>query len=275
MQATHRVQDSNNKTIGFIVDNTFLTDYFVAQNISLLDNLTITKNGIIRSKRELPVIQYKDIMKSKYEAIVKQNPFVREIQNDLLHWKNDVTHQVIQIDGARQIGKTTEILKFAYSNYAYVIYVNLADDKFGFVGTVIEQGTHILVMEAYCRKANLPHFVNSKNTVIIIDEIQISSKVYNSIRTINGTFKCDLIVTGSYLGRILGDKRFFLAAGTVETIHMFQLSFKEFCKIFKADTLLSTVSLFGKSSRDIYDKLESLYSIYRQIGGHPTVIRVY
>lgn len=51
MQATHRVKDSNNKTIGFIVDNTFFTDYFVAQNISSIDNLTITKNGIIRSKR--------------------------------------------------------------------------------------------------------------------------------------------------------------------------------------------------------------------------------
>ena len=52
-------------------------------------------------------------------------------------------------------------------------------------------------------KAGLPHFADSKKTILIIDEIQQSAFVYNAIRTIEENISCDLIVTGSYLGRFL------------------------------------------------------------------------
>lgn len=275
MEATHKVQDSRNKLVGFMIDNKFFTDYFVVKNIDLIDNLFITEKRVIESENKLPVIQYKEITKIIYEDLIKQNPFERDIQKDLLAWKNNPLHKVLQVEGSRQIGKTTEILKFAYQNYEYVIYVNLATDEYTFIDTVINEGSHILAMEAYCRKANLPHFVNNDNTILIIDEIQINSKAYNSIRTINGGLDCDFIVTGSYLGRLIGDKNFFIPAGTISLLKMLPLSFSEFCRIYKKDQLLEMIDLYGNAASDDYEKLFELYDIYRKIGGYPEVLKTY
>lgn len=272
MEAIQRVKDSSNKTIGFILnDGSFYTDYFIAKNIDMIDNLKILNNGIIRSNRELPIISYKTISLRKYAKLSQRNIFKRDIQTTLLKWKNDPYHKVLQIEGARQIGKTTELLKFGYKNYEYVIYVNLGSDRYNFTET-LKSGVNPLLMEKYCRNANLPHYVNSKKTLLIIDEIQINYEVYNSIRDLNSNLECDLIVTGSYLGQTL-KKEYFQPAGTVKYIKMFPLSFSEFCKIFGAQNTLNSISLLGKDDFNTYDKLEKLYDVYYKIGGYPEVIK--
>lgn len=121
MLATHRVKDSDNNSIGFIIDNFFYTDYYIKENIQYIDNLTLTKTGIIRAKKELQEIKYKEhIINNEYKRLVKENPFVRDIQKELMQWKKDKQHTVLQLEGSRQIGKTTELKKFAYKNYEYI-----------------------------------------------------------------------------------------------------------------------------------------------------------
>ncbi len=46
----------------------------------------------------------------------------------------------------------------------------------------------------YCRKERLEEFCNSKETILIIDEIQESSMVYNSIRALQGELNCHVAV---------------------------------------------------------------------------------
>lgn len=275
MQATHCVIDSKTNVIGFIVNNRFYTDYYIAKNIDIVENLFVADDGSIKSQTDLLVRQYKDVIMSQYYELNSNNPFARDIQADLLVWKNDPLHKVGQVEGSRQIGKTTELLKFAYSQYEYVIYITLASDIFHFEQTILESGINPLVMEKYCRQAGLPHYEDSKNTLLIIDEIQISAKVYNCIRAFDSELKCDVIVTGSYLGRILSDKSYFLPAGTISSISMFPLSFTEFCRIFDYEQKLLTLNLFGKSELSDYDELGKLYEVYRQIGGYPEVVKMY
>lgn len=275
MTATHRVKDSNGKMLGFIIDDTFYVDDYVKSNIKYVDNLTLTKNDIIRAKKELPEADYKTYVNQReYDRIVKDNPFVRDIQTELMKWKNDLSHTVLQLDGSRQTGKTTELKKFAYKNYDYVIFVNLMNDIYDFMN-VIDNGCTPMEFEKYCRRASLPHFVNSDDTILIIDEIQNDSKVYNSIRNLHDNVKCDIIVTGSYLGRILREKNFFLPAGTISYAHMFTLSFAEFCRIFKQEKLLKTIDLYGEDKEEDYSQLEALYDIYLRIGGYPEVVKKY
>lgn len=276
MYATHRVKDSSNNTVGFIINNKdFYPNYFVYKNINHIENLSLIKGNVIRAKQELPVVKYVDIVnKTMYEQLISKNPFYRDIQNELLDWKRDNQHVVLQLEGTRQVGKTTELQKFAYKNYEFVIYINIANDKYGFIN-VLKSPRMINEMEDYCRRALLPDFANNKNTILIIDEIQNSPEAYNSIRSMNSEFKCDIVVTGSYLGRILGNKQFFIPAGTIETKQLFTLSFREFCMIYKKDKLLNSINLYGKSNAKEYKALECLYSIYRQIGGYPEVIKRY
>lgn len=273
--ATHRVKDSTRNTVGFIINGTFCDDNYVKENIDFIDNLTLTKNNIIRAKKELAEIEYKTyIHKTVYHDLVKNNPFVRDIQSELIKWKNNKSHVVLQLDGSRQIGKTTELMKFAYKNYEYVIFIDLMNDIYNFMD-VVHNGCTPIEFEKYCRRALLPHFVNDKNTILIIDEIQNSSKVYNSIRVLYKNLKCDIIVTGSYLGRVLKEKNFFLPAGTISYAHMFTLSFAEFCRIFKREKLLKTIDLYGGDEIDRYHELEKLYNIYLRIGGYPEVVKEY
>ena len=60
-----------------------------------------------------------------------------------------------------------------------------------------------------------PEFVDSKDTVVVIDEIQESPVIYSRIRELAREFSCDFIVTGSYLGKTR-EKEFFLSAGDTE-----------------------------------------------------------
>lgn len=275
MVATYKVKDSTGKTAGFIINDTFYTDDYIKNNINYVDNLVLTENGVIKATKELPEVDYRTYVNEKeYSNIIKDNPFVRDIQNDLMKWKKDPSHKVLQLEGSRQIGKTTELKKFAYKNYEYVIMVDLTADTYNFID-VINNGCNPIEFEKYCRRASLPHFVDNSNTILIIDEIQSSSMVYNSIRKLHDSIKCDIVVTGSYLGRILGDKKFFHPAGTISYAHMFTLSFAEFCRVFQCEELLKTINLYGEDTEANYVKLEGLYNIYLKIGGYPEVIKKY
>lgn len=274
MIASYRVKDSKGNTVGFIIDNTFYTDYKVKENISLIDNLSIIKNGIIKATKSLPEVSYKDFYnKEVYAKLKKENPFKRDIQKELIAWKNNKLHKVLQLEGTRQIGKTTELLKFAYKYYEYVIYINLSNDIYNFID-VVKNGCNPMEFESYCRRCNIPHFVNSKKTILIIDEIQISEIVYNSIRSIFLGINCDIIVTGSYLGQTVKEK-YFLPAGTISYLHMYPMSFREVCDVFGIAKLLDNISLYNKSRETEYTKLYKIYDLYIKIGGYPEVVKTY
>ena len=123
MIATHRVKDSSNKTIGFIAESRFYTTYTVLDNIVYFDNLKILKNGVIRSKRELPEIQYKELNRMIYTEIKRDNPFNRDVQQSLMDWKNDPNNKVLQVEGARQVVKTTEIKKNLHIKIMNTLYM--------------------------------------------------------------------------------------------------------------------------------------------------------
>ena len=272
MLVTHRVKNGDNKTIGFLAEtDEFYNQRMVKQNIHLFENMSILRNGALRCNKKLPEIRYSALMKAQYEKLKRDNPFRRDIQYELNKWKNNKNHQVLQLDGARQTGKTTELLKFAYSNYEYVIYVNLANDAYNFYNTMKEKAVNCLSMLEYCINANLPDYVNSKHTVLVIDEIQEKYQIYNMIRSFNAQLNCDVVVSGSYLGQTLKSE-YFHPAGTITKLLMTPLSFREFTRIFNREDILMNIDLYGNSPDREYKALDECYNIYRQIGGYPNVV---
>lgn len=101
-----------------------------------------------------------------------------------------------------------------------------------------------------------PSFVDDKDTIIIIDEIQESAEVYNQIRTLAREFQSYVIVTGSYLGRLLKPE-FFLPAGDLDHMIMETLTFDEFLDVFGERELYESIDLFGKGQKEDYEKLMS------------------
>lgn len=51
----------------------------------------------------------------------------RDIYRDLLRWKDENTGRVLELIGARQVGKTFILKKFAAENFKKTIYMNMAE----------------------------------------------------------------------------------------------------------------------------------------------------
>jgi len=119
-----------------------------------------------------------------------------------------------------------------------------------------------------------PTFIDDTDTIVVVDEIQESAKVYSLIRQFAREFDCHFIVTGSYLGKTL-EKEYFLPAGDTDNLTLHTLSFEEFLDAFNKRNIYDEVGLYGESRHDTYDELKSYYEIYCQIGGYPAVVRKY
>lgn len=276
MKATHRVKNSNGNTTGFIVDNRYMEYYTAVRYINIIENLTITKKGVIRVKnKKLPEKNVAEVNKQIYNRLCKENQLKRDVQLEFQHWKRGFNRLALYVKGARQIGKTTEIKKFAYNNYEQIIYFNLSDEEQQRCLEKIVGGSSLYCeMKIYCQESGLSDFEDNKNTVIIIDEIQESVKIYNSIRKLRNELNCNIIITGSYLGQILNPE-YFKPAGDLYDLEVLPLSFQEFCRAFNSEQLLLQIGLYGTSNKEDYIKLTQLYKIYIQIGGYPSVVRRY
>ncbi len=193
-----------------------------------------------------------------------------------MRWKKrDKSEYILQLLGPRQVGKTTEVKKFAYSNYEYVIYVNLAADIDDFSSTILDRTGLLDPLTKFCIKANLPPFKDCNKTILILDEVQANYKIYNLLRELREWYKIDILVTGSYLGITYFNREYFIPAGTAQPMSMTSISFSEFCNIFGARKLLENIDIFRKGNSEDYNKIYNLYDIYRQIGGYPEVVKRY
>ncbi len=111
MKATVRVRNKEKRTTGFIVDGNYIKYYNALQNINLIDNLFVTKDGVIKSKNKaLAEISVDKVNKSIYKNLCKEKSLIRDVQAEFEEWRSRRSDYVLYLTGARQIGKTTEVL---------------------------------------------------------------------------------------------------------------------------------------------------------------------
>lgn len=205
----------------------------------------------------------------------------RDIYKKLEDWKKERTGKVLELSGARQVGKTFILKKFARENYSYSIYINMVEDtgkaflKCLYGASAWEPG-HERPGKPIHKALELydPNFEDTKDVLVIIDEIQDSPEVYGKIRNFAREFCCDFIVTGSYLGKTR-EKEFFQAAGDVNFLTMTTMTFPEFLDAFDKRHIYDEISLFGESDHELYDELNSYFEVYLKIGGYPEVVKTY
>ena len=277
MGKTVRVVNSAGNTTGFVIDEHYVEYYTLLKNIEWEPKLEIDTEGEIVAKQgELPIVPIKEIYQAEYIKICKERFIQRDIESDLEEWKKRYSDKVLFLRGARQTGKTTELMKFAYNHYEQIIYINLAldADRETFHQYVVENTSLRYGMKGYCKARGLSPFCDDKETMIIIDEIQEDHVIYNMIRSLNHELKCHIAVTGSYLGRTLNSE-YFKPAGNLHILELMPLSFYEFCKAFGQEKRLMQLDIYGKDEKESYETLTQLYQVYRQIGGYPDIVSSY
>ena len=205
----------------------------------------------------------------------------RKAYDELTAWKKRPNHSTLEVSGARQVGKTYIVNRFADEQYRQKIYINLMDlsgelflEQYRELWQEMKAGKRYQNPIYELIKRHQPDFEDSDHTVVIVDEIQESADIYNRIREFTRTLKCDFIITGSYLGRIL-KKEFKYSSGDLDYLEIRTLGFEEFLTALDRIELYEEMSLYGGSDTKTYQELQKLYDDYCAIGGYPSVVLKY
>ncbi|MDR1538830.1 MAG: AAA family ATPase [Clostridiales bacterium] len=106
------------------------------------------------------------------------------------------------LEGPRQVGKTWLADKFGEENYRIVVKINvLAKTDMLIFDPFVK--THVLRGKEFWDQLLAAYsiaFVDSPETLVIIDEIQDNVFFYNSIRDILENCNFHLLISGNYLG---------------------------------------------------------------------------
>lgn len=209
----------------------------------------------------------------------------RKIYDRLVEWKNDTGHSTLEVNGARQVGKTYIINKFADENFEHKIYINLFDLSGKQFMECYRKATEwtpgndrpeFPLQDAF--RLYDKSFQDTEDTVIIIDEIQESSEIYNRIREFTRQFKSHFIITGSYLGRVL-EPEFKYASGDITKLQIYTLSFEEFLEAVDEELYQKYISMplleADDKQPEAYATLKETYDLYCRIGGYPKVVEAY
>ena len=158
-----------------------------------------------------------------------------------LKWLTSNDTRPLLVHGARQIGKTEAVKHFAKKHFKNIYYINLSYDK-----TI--------------------NFIDSKDAIIIIDEIQISPNIILSINPLHSK----LVLISSH--KIKLPINIYDAYMTGFTFREFLMASNNHALIDTIETHLSSLKPF---SNKIHEKLLNLFSTYLTLGGYPEIITSY
>lgn len=201
----------------------------------------------------------------------------RKLYDKLLYWKNNKNKMPYMLIGARQTGKTYIITKFCENEFENYIYINL--DSMEEIRQVFEQS--IQPKEIIRNIEGLLSIdINIENTIIFIDEIQVSERAINSLK-----YFCEseenykIIVAGSLLGVKVNRFKSSFPVGKVWIDYLYPMDFEEFLLAIGEDKLLDLIKESYAEMKPMlevtHNKALTLYNDYICTGGMPTAILNY
>ncbi len=208
----------------------------------------------------------------------------RKIYQQLKLWKNNndkSNHKkTLLLKGARQVGKSYIVEKFAHENYENVVIINFMYQKRFYqcfegdldVDTIISK---LSVLDSSLKF--IPH-----KTVIIFDEIQECPKARSSFKPFCLDGRYDIIATGSLLG-VMGYNNQVEASipvGFETHLNMHPMDFEEFLWALGYDSefidgLRKKVNNVQPIDELTHNKMLELYKWYLFVGGMPEAVESY
>ena len=198
----------------------------------------------------------------------------RKIEDELIRWKSHEDRMCLVIKGARQVGKTYIIDKFAKENYEHYTYINFDENP---AYRVIFDGD--LDVETLIKQISLrvtgAELVPYK-TILFLDEIQNCPKARTALKFLTQDKRFDVIASGSLLGINYKDVPSF-PVGYVEHLEMHSLDFEEFlwANGVMPQSIADIKSYYEKKEKvptAMHEKMLELFKEYIVVGGMPRVV---
>lgn len=201
----------------------------------------------------------------------------REVYKNLLEWKKKRINMPYMLVGVRQTGKTyilTEFCKNEFENYLYINLDNMENIREVFDKTMIPEEI-IKNIEAI-----LNIEINIENTIIFIDEIQVSERAISSLKYFCESEKpYKIVCAGSLLGVKINRFKSSFPVGKVWIDYLYPMNFSEFLRAIGENKILELIEECYKNIMPMLDatheKALKLYYDYMCIGGMPMAILDY
>lgn len=150
----------------------------------------------------------------------------RLFENKLIEWKKTGMNKPLMVVGARQIGKTYLIEKFAKENFEEYLYFNL--EKSIEIKEIFEETIdEIKIIEKI--ELYLGRKIDIDKTIIFFDEVQVSENFIVSLKYFTESEKkYKIICAGSLLGVKINRFKSSFPVGKIRMEYMYPMNFKNF-----------------------------------------------
>ena len=199
----------------------------------------------------------------------------REIEAELLQWKDNPQRLPLILRGARQVGKSFIIEKFGTHHFDSVVTANFEyQPDLASCFETFDPNSICAKLEILLNKRIIPG-----RTLLFLDEIQNCPKAIMALRYFKEKLpSLHTIAAGSLLEFVLHEEKFSFPVGRVGFLYLKPLSFREYLVSHDQGMLcewLRKVNIDNFTDLEIHQLLMTFLRQYFLIGGMPAVVKSY
>lgn len=198
----------------------------------------------------------------------------RDIEIELLRWKNDNERNPLLIRGARQVGKSSVVRHFGLQ-FSNLIEVNFEQNR-----DAIRVFETSLNPRQICEQLSILYNtpIVPGETLLFLDEIQSCLPAISSLRFFYEQYpELHVIAAGSLLEFALSELPSF-GVGRVSSLFLYPFSFGEFLHASGSDLLRKAIAAASPQiplSEPVHHTALELYKRYLILGGMPKIVTTY
>lgn len=200
----------------------------------------------------------------------------RSIINELQKWQQSDRPKPLLLRGARQVGKSYIVEKFASKNFKNFLSINFEE-----LASVADYFGGDLDPELIIQKLALRFKtkISAGETLIFFDEIQVCPRAIQSLRFFYEKMPgLHIIGAGSLLEFALKSGELSVPVGRLQYLFMRPVSFEEYLLATNNSMAVDYISELKLSQRfdlDIHEQLLREFRVYMFLGGMPAVVQQY
>lgn len=200
----------------------------------------------------------------------------RDAYELLSDWKNNDRRRALLLDGARQVGKTYLIERFAEREYPDYVKVDfLRDDEAAAAFSQVRDARQAIEMVGLLAGRGL----EAGRTLVFLDEVQEAPNLVTLAKYLVDDGRFDLVMSGSLLGIELRKAK-SLPVGYLRIETMYPLGFLEFCRARAVpssvvDELRDCFAVKRPVRDAVHARMVNLFRSFLVIGGMPDPVQTY
>lgn len=199
----------------------------------------------------------------------------RKIEIELLNWKNSAGRMPLILHGARQVGKTFIVTKFAREHYANFVYLN-------FEANVQLQAVFNgdLKPERILRELSvlMGTSIAEHTTLLFFDEIQSCERALTALKYFTENAPgYHIIAAGSLLGVAIHRENYSFPVGKVIIKQLYPLDFEEFLWAIDTKDAAAIINecYHTNTTCTLHQHFLDQFKLYLCLGGMPQAINTY